>query len=520
MFETAELGRKVLKAEYKKQVPRLREELLAVQQELRKADFPVILVFAGVDGAGKGEIVNLLSEWMDPRWLVTHAYTEPSQEEAERPEYWRYWRDLPPRGRIGIFLSSWYSTPVLDRVNNRISIPEFDEKLDRIIAFERALAVDGALILKFWMHLGKSEQKGRLKSLEKDPEKKWRVTETDWHHWRLYDDFVAGAERAIMRTSKGAAPWDIIEGGDLRYSSLTVANAVLDGVRKHLQKRKKVKEIAAQLKATANSGQSIAGEEAESTEDYWNKPVPRPDMPTIISTLNMDQSLSKDDYQSELNRYQAKLNHLHRESWSHKVSSLIVFEGWDAGGKGGAIRRCTAALDARRYEVIPFAAPTDEERAHHYLWRFWRNLGRAGRVTFFDRSWYGRVLVERIEGFAREEEWMRAFAEINDFEAQLVEHGIVLCKFWLNITPEEQLERFKSRQEIAYKRWKLTEEDWRNRDKWAEYEIAVHDMIERTSTSRAPWTLVEGNDKRFARIKVLKTLCEHMEKALKRLQKK
>ncbi len=519
MFETAELGREVPKAEYKKQVPLLREKLLAVQQDLRKADFPVILVFAGVDGAGKGEIVNLLSEWMDPRWLVTHAYTEPSQEEAERPEYWRYWRDLPPRGRIGIFLSSWYSTPVLDRVNNRISIPEFDEKLDRIIAFERALAVDGALILKFWMHLGKSEQKKRLKSLEKDPEKKWRVTETDWHHWRLYDDFVAGAERAIMRTSKGAAPWDIIEGGDLRYSSLTVANAVLDGIQKHLRKRTKLKEVAAQLKAAAKSGQSSAGEEAENTEDYWNKPVPRPDMPTIISTLNMDQSLSKDDYQSELNRYQAKLNHLHRESWGHKVSSLIVFEGWDAGGKGGAIRRCTAALDARRYEVIPFAAPTDEERAHHYLWRFWRNLGRAGRVTFFDRSWYGRVLVERIEDFAREEEWMRAFAEINDFEAQLVEHGIVLCKFWLNITPEEQLERFKSRQEIAYKRWKLTEEDWRNRDKWAEYEIAVHDMIERTSTSRAPWTLVEGNDKRFARIKVLKTLCEHMEKALKRLQK-
>jgi len=323
-----------------------------------------------------------------------------------------------------------------------------------------------------------------------------------------------------MRTSTGAAPWDIIEGGDLRYSSLAVAKAVLKSVQKHLQKRKKVKEVVAQMKAAVGPGQMTAGEEAEPTEDYWNKPVPRPGMPTIISTLKMDQILSKEDYLSKLNRYQAKLNYLHRESWKHKVSSLIVLEGWDAGGKGGAVRRSIAALDARRYQVIPFAAPTDEERAHHYLWRFWRHQGRAGRVTFFDRSWYGRVLVERVEGFARDDEWMRAFAEINDFEAQLVEHGIVLCKFWLNITPEEQLERFKSRQEIAYKRWKLTEEDWRNRDRWADYEIAVNDMVERTSTTRAPWTLVEGNDKRFARIKVLKTLCERMEKAMKTLKKK
>ena len=211
MFETAELGRKVPKDDYKKQVPLLREELLVVQQDLRKADFPVILVFAGVDGAGKGEIVNLLSEWMDPRWLVTHAYTKPSQEEAERPEYWRYWRDLPPKGRIGIFLSSWYSTPVLDRVNNHISIPEFDEKLDRIIAFEKALADDGALILKFWMHLGKSEQKKRLNSLEKDPEKKWRVTETDWHHWRLYNDFVAGAEQALVARQRCTPLDNVVE---------------------------------------------------------------------------------------------------------------------------------------------------------------------------------------------------------------------------------------------------------------------------------------------------------------------
>jgi polyphosphate kinase 2 (PPK2 family) len=228
----------------------------------------------------------------------------------------------------------------------------------------------------------------------------------------------------------------------------------------------------------------------------------------------MKLSVGKQAYDQQLNKYQGELNLLHRQALKSGVSTLVVFEGWDAAGKGGSIRRCTAALDARHYEVIPFAAPTDEERAHHYLWRFWRHLGRAGRVTFFDRSWYGRVLVERVEGFASEKEWMRAYAEINDFEEQLVEHGIVLVKYWLHITKEEQLARFNQRAELPWKRWKLSDEDWRNRDKWDPYELAVNDMIARTSTRLAPWTLVEANDKRFTRIKVLQTLCERLEKAV------
>jgi polyphosphate kinase 2 (PPK2 family) len=192
-----------------------------------------------------------------------------------------------------------------------------------------------------------------------------------------------------------------------------------------------------------------------------------------------------------------------------------MFEGWDAAGKGGAIRRVTAALDARDYKVIPIAAPTDEEKAHHYLWRFWRHLSKAGRVTIYDRSWYGRVLVERIEGFASTEEWMRAYSEINDFEEQLIDSGMVLGKFWVHITKEEQAARFEARAQIPWKAWKLTEEDWRNRDKWDAYESAVNDMIERTSTRKAPWTLIEGNNKHFARVKVLETVCEKLETALK-----
>ena len=267
-------------------------------------------------------------------------------------------------------------------------------------------------------------------------------------------------------------------------------------MRKHLHEAELKRKLAAELTSEGTSVATGDGqvEGAAPGEALGSQIKPGP---TILDRLDMSQSLGKQDYRAELAKYQARLHALDRKAVDRKVSGIGVFEGWDAGGKGGAIRRLTAALDARDYRVISIAAPTDEERQHHYLWRFWRHLARAGRATFFDRSWYGRVLVERVEGFATEAEWRRAYAEINDFEERLVRHGIVLLKFWLHITKDEQLRRFKAREEIPYKRWKLTDEDWRNREKWDLYEQAVNDMIERTSTAHAPWTLIEGNDKRF-----------------------
>jgi polyphosphate:AMP phosphotransferase len=514
MFRTAELGQKISKTEYKDREPLLRQELLQVQQELLKVGgFPVIIVFAGVDGAGKGATVNLLNEWMDPRWLVTRAYGAPSDEERERPEYWRFWRDLPPKGQIGLFLSCWYSKPVLDRVYEKITEAEFDERLDRIIAFEKELTDDGALILKFWMHLSKDAQKKRLKSLEKDPLLSWQVTEKDWDHWRLYDNFMEAAERNIMRTSTGKAPWSIVEGADANYRGLTVGNIILDAIKKRLEEYRLEKTLKEELRTrTAVEKEEVT--EAESEESAEGGAVSL--QLTVLSALDMSQSIGKAEYKKQLKLLQGRLNLLHRKAKEQGISTLLVFEGPDAAGKGGAIRRLTAAMEARNYQVLPFAAPTDEERAHHYLWRFWRHLSRAGRVTIFDRSWYGRVLVERVEGFALEEEWRRAYAEINDFEAQLIEQGMVLLKFWVHITKDEQLARFQSREQTPHKRWKLTEEDWRNREKWELYEQAVNDMVERTSTSKTPWVLVEGNDKLFARIKVLRTLCDQLEQALKK----
>ena len=512
MFRTAELGQKVSKSEFNQREPLMRQALLEVQANLRiSSRFPVIILFAGVDGGGKGDTVNLLNEWMDPRWLITRAYDKPSDEERDRPDYWRFWRDLPPTGHIGLFLSSWYSQPILRRVYEKDDEATFDDRLDRILAFEKALADDGALILKFWMHLSRDAQKRRLKKLEKDPLTNWRVTQQDWDHWNIYDHFEEAAERTIMRTSTGTAPWTIVEGVDPCFRSLTVGEIVRDEIAKHLEATRKKALLEEELAAEYTAEQQIAGEVVAGADTPATFPLRGA---TVLSSLDMSLHLSKPDYKKKLKVCQARLNQLHRQALKKKISTILMFEGPDAAGKGGAIRRVTAALDARHYQVLPIAAPTDEERAHHYLWRFWRHLSRAGRINIFDRSWYGRVLVERVEGFASEDEWKRAFAEINEFEEQLTDHGILLLKYWVHISKDEQLARFKSREETPHKRWKLTEEDWRNREKWDDYEWAVNDIVEHTSTHSAPWVLVEGNDKRFSRIKVISTFCDRLEAIL------
>lgn len=493
MFKDAEQGRKIAKAEYKRRETDLRQALLGAQQALREQGrFPVIVLFAGVDAAGKSETINLLNAWMDPRWLITRAYDKPSDEALERPEFWRYWRDLPPKGRVGMFLSAWYSLPVLERVYGKLSAVQLEHRLTRIRHFEQTLNADGALIVKFWMHLSRKQQQKRLRALEDDPLLNWRVSEHDWDNWQRYDDFIRTAEQVIERTSAERASWYIVEGWDHYYRSLRVGEILLE----NLQQRLHHKDTPVKTKPA----------------DKLRQPLPTS---SPLMRLDLSLTLNKSEYQIELKRLQAELNRWHRLAADKGISTILVFEGPDAAGKGGTIRRITEALDARRYQVLPFAAPTDEERAHHYLWRFWRYLGRSGRFTIFDRSWYGRVLVERVEGFAGEAEWRRAYDEINDFEAQLVEHGIVLVKYWLQIDKDRQLARFKERQKIPHKRWKLTDEDWRNRKQWDQYQHAVHDMIEFTSTELAPWTLVEANDKRHARIKALQVLCGKLEEVLR-----
>lgn len=494
MFESAELGHKIDKETYDKEVPQLREALLDAQIDLAKlAKFPVLIIVGGVDGAGRGETVNLLNEWLDPRYIQTHAMGEPSDEELDRPMMWRFWRELPPKGRIGIFLGSWYTWPIINRVQGRTKLAELDQSLERAARLEKMLTEEGALIIKFWMHLSKDKQRKRLKLLEKDPKTRWRVSERDWEHYKKYDKFRVVSESVIRHTSTAEAPWIIVEGYDAHYRSLTVGRVILDAIHKRL----------------ADADKTISEVSAP-------PPLPSIDNLDILKTLDLDQQIDKKDYQSELEKYQGKLALLTRDPKFKNITVIAMFEGNDAAGKGGAIRRITGALDARDYNIVPVAAPTEEERAQPYLWRFWRHIPRRGRVTIFDRSWYGRVLVERVENFCTEADWMRAYSEINDFEAQLVRHNIVVVKFWLSISKEEQLKRFKAREMIGFKHFKITEEDWRNREKWDDYEQAVADMVDRTSTEIAPWTLVEANDKNFARIKILKTLCRQIETMLKK----
>lgn len=494
MFESAELGHKISKATWQKEISQLREGLLDAQYDLLQSkNFPVVVLIAGVDCAGKGETVNILNEWLDPRYVETHAVRDLTDEEQERPVMFRYWRVLPPRGKIGIFIGTWYSGPLVENVYGKIKNAELDQRLERIIRFEKMLCDEGALVLKFWLHLSKADQKKRLKLLEKDPKTRWRVTDTDWRNYKRYDTFRTVSERMLRTTSSAESPWTIVEGTDPRYRYLTIGKALLNAMRQRLDTAEVVKHP---------------------------EPIP-PIMPTvddllILRTLDLTKKLKKSDYEEELEKYQGRLNLLTRHPDFKKHSVVVVFEGNDAAGKGGSIRRITQALDARQYRVIPVAAPTDEERSQPYLWRFWRYIPRKNRFAIFDRSWYGRVLVERVEGFCAHADWMRAYGEINDFEEQMVRNRTVVVKFWLSISQAEQLRRFKEREKVGFKRFKITDDDWRNRDRWNEYEQATCDMIDRTGSEIAPWTLVEANDKYYARIKVLKTLCERIEKALER----
>ncbi len=521
MFESAELGHTIDKQRWKEDVPKLREALLAAQYRMLDAKkFPVVLVIGGVDGAGKGETVNLLSEWMDPRHLEVHATGAPTDEERERPAMWRFWRQLPPKGKIGIFFGSWYTEPIVSRVYGQIDDAELERRTAEIVRFEQMLADEGAQLLKLWFHLSKKAQKKRLKDLEGDPKTRWRVTDSEWKHFKVYDDFRPVSERTLRETNKADAPWVVIEGLDPRYRGVTAGQALLTAIDARLAKEEQRQREMEAERAKPVERAKVAAAKPDgdgATPKRRNKgkqASPKPNGADLLASLDLSQHVAKDDYENELDKLQRRLNLLSRAPKFRKLSTVLVFEGMDAAGKGGAIRRVTSALDARYYSIVPVAAPTEEERAQPYLWRFWRHLPRRGRFTIFDRSWYGRVLVERVEGFAATHDWMRAYSEINDFEEDVVRANTVIAKFWLQISAEEQLRRFEERERTGFKRFKITEEDWRNRDKAPLYDHAVCDMVDKTSTEIAPWTLIEAEDKYFARLKILRTICERIEAAV------
>jgi polyphosphate:AMP phosphotransferase len=501
MLKTPAPAKRLSDAAFRKRKDALRLDLLDIQQRVRAAgDFPVVVVLAGVRGAGIIDTLNLINTWMDPRWIASFAADRETEEEREQPPFWRYWRALPAKGTIGVYLGGWYSDPIAAFCSKQNDRARFNARLRHIAAFERTLADDGALIVKIWLHL---DIKHHRAADEHRPDRVlgFRASDAAWAHHADYSAYVAAAEVGLKATHDKGTQWHVIDGSDDNYRRATVLALLRDQMRRQLKQWKKQKGPPNARKPRPLAAKSRL-------EDF-----------TPLDTLDLTKTLSDADYHAAFTTQQQRLYDAQKAAHTAGLSTIIAFEGTDAAGKGGAIRRLTYSLSAYNYHVVPISQPTDEEYAHHYLWRFWRHLPRPGHITIFDRSWYGRVLVERVEKLIRPPVWMRAYREINQFEAALIEHGVLVLKFWLHIDRKEQRQRLKERRDTPWKRWKLTDDDWRAYKKWDDYVLAADDMLAETSTPGAPWNVIPAQSKHYARIAVLTTVADRLEAALKARKK-
>ena len=515
MLEKVDLTKKLSKEEYKEKMPLLEARLGRLQRECKALGIPIMIVFEGFGASGKGLQIGRLIQSMDPRGFEVHPIKNETEEERMHPFMWRFWTKTPAKGRIAIYDGSWYRRVLIDRFEKRTKNKELADVFHSINSFEEQLAEDGTLIIKLLLDIDKKEQKKRFDKLEKNKETAWRVTQGDKERNVHYDEYAAMMEDMLFKTDTDYAPWTIIESMDKRFATLkiytTVIKAMADQIEK-LQKEKEEKEakkLADSESAAGGETDAVAEIAKEADEEMKDLQV------SILSKADLSLHYTREEYKEKLDKLQKKVEKLHGELYRRRIPVVLGFEGWDAGGKGGAIKRLTERMDARGYVVNPTASPNDIEKAHHYLWRFWRAMPKDGHVAIFDRTWYGRVMVERIEGFCTTEEWKRAYKEINDMEKDLYDAGAIVIKFWMHIDKDEQERRFRERQENPEKQWKITDEDWRNREKWDQYEDAVNEMLMRTSTDYAPWVVVEGNDKYYARVKVLRTVVEAIEARLK-----
>lgn len=518
MLETIDLKRSLSKDVYNESIEPLKAEMARLQRQAFEQGMPVTVVFEGWDAAGKGDSISALVNELDPRGFRVHSTGAPTEEEQLRPFLWRFWLKIPPAGGIAVFDRSWYSRVLGERVSGQVQQRNWQQAYQEINQFERELTDDGHVIVKLFLHISKKEQNKRFRQMQETEVEAWRVSKAERNQNKNYDSYLAVVEEMIERTSTADAPWTVVEATDRRYRRIKVLQTVAQAVREGLDRweerqERRAKALAAQRKSATVS---VENESTESNEEDNGGRSPIDDLPSVLDRVDLTSSLTGKEYRSSLKELQSRLRTLGFECNQRRQPVIIAFEGWDASGKGGNIKRITENLDPRIYEVVPISAPKGDEAVRHYLWRFWRALPKAGHIAIFDRTWYGRVLVERVENFATKEEWRRAYQEINEFEQMLVNWGAVVVKFWIHLSKEEQLARFSSRQERPDKQHKITEEDWRNREKWDLYEEAVAEMIERTSTSYAPWTIIEGEQKKWARIRGLQTVVDAIEGGLNR----
>ncbi len=462
-------------------------ELTRLQLRIKQEKLPVIVLVEGWGAAGKGGILRSLIKDLDPRFFKVMSIEMPTHEERRWPFLKRYFSSIPQAGKFLFLNSGWMDETVRERLRGDLSDGEYAERIRSIRTFERQLAAGGYLLVKLFIHIDVMSQRERLLKLESDKDTSWRAEENDWRQNKNYDRTMDAFDDYLMETDTPWAPWRVIDGTGAVQSQLTAADFLCGQIRHALE-----------------HGIAVTPE-----MHHWQRKPMAP-----LADVRLDKTMEDAEYKKLLKKYRKRLADLHNELYRNQVPVVIVYEGWDAAGKGGNIKRLTSALDPRGYEVIPIASPTPEEKNRQYLWRFWLRLPKTGHIAVFDRSWYGRVMVERLEGFCSEEEWKRAYDEINEFEQELCNSGMVVIKFWVQIDKDTQLARFTERQNTPEKQWKITEEDWRNREKWDQYEAAVDEMLEKTSTESAPWHVLESVDKKYARIKAMKIVIEAIEAAL------
>jgi polyphosphate:AMP phosphotransferase len=487
MLKAAETGQSLSKQAFKEAEAEIHHSLLNLQRQLRKSERSLIILVSGVEGAGKGEVVDALNRWLDTRTVRTHAYWDETDDAKQRPRFWRYWRTLPARGMVSIMFGSWYANPITSFAMDEVGAEDFQSALQGICNLEQSLTNDGTIIIKLWFHLTKEQQEQR--HYLDTPIRKFKKSPMMSAYTASYEKLVEVSNEAIAATDSTMSPWHIIDASDHYHRDYSAGSIVVSRLQSALSQEL---EFNAATARTAN---------------LTNRTVQ-------LDSVDLSRVLAKNEYKQQLEQAQLRLHKLTWAMFHLNKSAVLVFEGWDAAGKGSAIRRLTTAIDARLYRVIPIAAPSDEELKYHYMWRFWRSLPRAGFMHIYDRSWYGRVLVERIEGFAELVEWQRAYDEINQFEEHLTNHGVAVMKFWIHISHEEQLNRFEARADDRLKHHKITAEDWRNREQRHAYETAVNDMVAQTNTENAPWNLISGENKRFARVQVINHVCDRLEMLL------
>ena len=550
MLEQVDLSAKMSKEEYKPLHDELIAKLVVLQQEARKKGVGVVALFEGWNGAGKGSRIGDLVYELDARATHMHVLSNFDEEGAARfrdmgsgvtgfePLMQEFWQALGPRGDMTLYERGWYTAAARRLVytdseaNHAAHLQAYRRAVSE---FERQLSADGYVVLKFFVHISKDVQKKRLKGLHDNPDTAWRVSDEELATVKDYDEIYARYDELLRNTDFDFARWTMVNGEDKRSANIAIAKALVRALERALASGPDAAAEAAAAKAAANSAGALdqadsrdrtpeetervmAAARAQAAEQAEEAPLHSRFIivknPPRLADIDHTLALNREEYQEALKREQKRFAELELKMYLARVPLMVLYEGDDAAGKGGNIKRVAQAIDPRAYTIFPSPAPTKVELAHPHLWRYWTRLPRAGHVGIYDRSWYGRVLVERVEGFASPAEWSRAYDEINEFEGELEAWGALLLKFWVAVSPEEQLNRFNDRQNNPDKQWKITPEDWRNRDKHPQYDAAVDDMFRLTSTPYAPWRILESTNKYYARVKALKIINDELEKRL------